>query len=82
MIPNVLLPGVVREVTRAPSERATCAWMASDEAVGCTRAFLTMQQSSLRLVCRRCPELGLRVNDISRIHWSQHLLTAQSERSN
>ncbi|GFV25291.1 uncharacterized protein TNCV_4642521 [Trichonephila clavipes] len=25
------------------------------------------------------PELGLRVNDISQIHWSQYLLTMQSE---
>ncbi|GFY07337.1 hypothetical protein TNCV_5085231 [Trichonephila clavipes] len=33
---------MVRENTGAPSEGATCAWMAADEAVGCTRAFLTM----------------------------------------
>ncbi|GFV57553.1 uncharacterized protein TNCV_4399091 [Trichonephila clavipes] len=32
----------VREDTGAPSEGATCAWMAADEAVGCTHAFLTM----------------------------------------
>ncbi|PRD34560.1 UNVERIFIED_CONTAM: hypothetical protein NCL1_14237 [Trichonephila clavipes] len=50
------------------SEGATCAWMAADEAVGCTRAFLTMRWSSRRLVFRGCPEPGLRVNDISRIH--------------
>ncbi|GFV29158.1 hypothetical protein TNCV_4601901 [Trichonephila clavipes] len=30
-------------------------------------------------VCRGCPEPGLRVNDISRIHWSQHLLTTEAE---
>ncbi|GFX62939.1 hypothetical protein TNCV_1100321 [Trichonephila clavipes] len=29
-----------------------------------------------------CPEPGLRVNDISRIHWSEPLLTTQSERPN
>ncbi|GFT77110.1 uncharacterized protein TNCV_1099801 [Trichonephila clavipes] len=33
---------IVREDTGAPSEGATCAWMAVYEAVGCTRAFLTM----------------------------------------
>ncbi|GFW37072.1 uncharacterized protein TNCV_5019701 [Trichonephila clavipes] len=60
---------------------ATCAWMAADEAVGCTRAFLTTWRSSGPLVCRRCHEPGLRVNDISWIHWFQHLLTTQSERS-
>ncbi|GFV31695.1 uncharacterized protein TNCV_4742441 [Trichonephila clavipes] len=67
--------------TGAPSEGATCAWMAADQAVGCTRAFLTMWWSSRRLVCRGRPEPG-RVNDISRIHWSQHLYTTQSERPN
>ncbi|GFU84275.1 uncharacterized protein TNCV_2161761 [Trichonephila clavipes] len=71
---------MVREDTGAPSESATCAWITADEAVGCTRAFLTMWRSSRRLVCLRRPEPGLRVNDISRIHWSQHLLTTQSER--
>ncbi|GFU00195.1 uncharacterized protein TNCV_801741 [Trichonephila clavipes] len=63
-----------------PSEGATCAWMATDEADDCTRAFHTMWRSSRRLVCRERPEPGLRVNDISRIHWSQQLLTKQSER--
>ncbi|GFV74299.1 uncharacterized protein TNCV_5127421 [Trichonephila clavipes] len=33
---------MVREDTEAPSEGATCAWMATDEAVGCPRAFLTV----------------------------------------
>ncbi|GFT70149.1 uncharacterized protein TNCV_3456151 [Trichonephila clavipes] len=33
---------MVRKDTGAPSEGATCAWMAADEAVGYTRAFLTM----------------------------------------
>ncbi|GFX72918.1 uncharacterized protein TNCV_1698151 [Trichonephila clavipes] len=37
---------ILREDTGAPSEDATCAWMAADEAVGCTRAFLTMWRSS------------------------------------
>ncbi|GFX38768.1 uncharacterized protein TNCV_4748381 [Trichonephila clavipes] len=71
---------MVREDTGASSEDATCAWMAADEAVGCTRAFITMWRSSRRIVCRGRPEPGLCVNDISRIHWSQHLLTTQSER--
>ncbi|GFX80217.1 uncharacterized protein TNCV_2642331 [Trichonephila clavipes] len=59
---------MVREDTGAPIERATCAWMAAGEAVGGSRAFLTMWRSSQRLVCRGRPEPGLRVNDISRIH--------------
>ncbi|GFW74914.1 uncharacterized protein TNCV_2677821 [Trichonephila clavipes] len=67
---------------KGPSEGATCAWMANDEAVGCTCEFLIMWLSSRRRVCRGRPETGLRVNDISRIHWSQHLLTTQSERPN
>ncbi|GFV28126.1 uncharacterized protein TNCV_678141 [Trichonephila clavipes] len=37
---------MVREDTGAPSEGATCDWMAVDEAVGCTRAFFTMWWSS------------------------------------
>ncbi|GFT66502.1 uncharacterized protein TNCV_2966931 [Trichonephila clavipes] len=63
-------------------EGATCAWTAADEAVGCSRAFLTVWRSSRRLVCQGRLEPGLRVNDISRIHWSQHLLTTQSDRPN
>ncbi|GFV75338.1 uncharacterized protein TNCV_1481841 [Trichonephila clavipes] len=70
----------VREDIGAPNEGATCVWMAVDEAVGCTHAFLTMWRSSQRLVCHGRPEPGLRVNDISRILWSQQLLTTQSER--
>ncbi|GFU05268.1 uncharacterized protein TNCV_575641 [Trichonephila clavipes] len=73
---------MVREDTGAPNEGANCAWMVTDGAVGCTRVFLTLWWSSQRLVCRRCPDPGLRVNDISQIHWSQHLLTSQSERPN
>ncbi|GFU59628.1 uncharacterized protein TNCV_3185991 [Trichonephila clavipes] len=72
---------MVREDTGAPSEGATCVWMADDKAVGCTLAFLTMWLSSQRLVCQGRPELGLRINDISRILWSQDL-TTQSERPN
>ncbi|GFW75560.1 uncharacterized protein TNCV_4427431 [Trichonephila clavipes] len=68
--------------SRAPSEGAACAWMATDEAIACTRAFLTMWWSSRRPDCRGRPEPGLHVNDISRIHCSQHLLTTQSERPN
>ncbi|GFU17917.1 uncharacterized protein TNCV_4029341 [Trichonephila clavipes] len=72
---------MVREDTRTPSEGATCSWMASDEVVGCTRAFLTMRRTSRRLVCRgRVP--GLLANDISQVRWSQHLLTTQSKRHN
>ncbi|GFW67796.1 uncharacterized protein TNCV_3871271 [Trichonephila clavipes] len=44
--PSVRRLRIVREDTRAPSEGATCAWMAVDEAVGCTRVFLTMRLSS------------------------------------
>ncbi|GFX29047.1 uncharacterized protein TNCV_3030891 [Trichonephila clavipes] len=78
--PSVRLLRKVREDT--VYEGATCAWMAADEEVGCTRAFLTMWQSSRRLICRVRPEPGLRVNDIPRIHSSQHLPTTQSERPN
>ncbi|GFV39133.1 uncharacterized protein TNCV_4759471 [Trichonephila clavipes] len=73
---------MVREDTGPPSKGATCAWVAADEAVGCTSAFLTMWLSSRRLICRGRPEPGLRVNDISRIYWSQHLLTTQLDRPN
>ncbi|GFW33834.1 uncharacterized protein TNCV_3589191 [Trichonephila clavipes] len=73
---------MVREDTGAPNEGATCAWMAADEVFGCTRAFLTMWRSFRRLVSRGRPEPGLCVNDISRIHWSQHLLITQSEQPN
>ncbi|GFS58366.1 uncharacterized protein TNCV_2475211 [Trichonephila clavipes] len=73
---------MVREDTGAPSKDTTCTWMAADEAVGCTRAFLTTWRSSRRLLCQGRPGPGLRVSDISRIHWSQHLLTTQSERPN
>ncbi|GFV97884.1 uncharacterized protein TNCV_2021991 [Trichonephila clavipes] len=71
-----------REDTVSPGEGATCAGMAADKAVVCTRAFLTMWWSYRQLICRRRSEPGFRVNDISRIHWSQHLLTTQSERPN
>ncbi|GFW66943.1 uncharacterized protein TNCV_4688281 [Trichonephila clavipes] len=73
---------MVREDTVVPNEGATCAWMSADEAVVCTRAFLTIRRSSRRLVYRGHPETGLRVNDISTILWSQQLLTTQSERPN
>ncbi|GFU98789.1 HTH_Tnp_Tc3_2 domain-containing protein [Trichonephila clavipes] len=36
----------------------------------------------LYLVCRGHPEPGLRLNDISRIQWYKHRLTAQLERPN
>ncbi|GFV78987.1 uncharacterized protein TNCV_4347461 [Trichonephila clavipes] len=69
---------MVREDTGVPNEGANCAWMVTDEAVDCTGPFHTMWWSSRRLVCRGRCKPGLRVNDISRIHWSQHLLTTQS----
>ncbi|GFX47121.1 uncharacterized protein TNCV_2746981 [Trichonephila clavipes] len=85
-IPNVLQICafiMVRKDTGSPhSENATCAWMVAGKAVGCTRAFLTMYRSSRQLVCRGRPEPGLHVNDISRIHCSQHFITTQSERPN
>ncbi|GFT97723.1 uncharacterized protein TNCV_4229151 [Trichonephila clavipes] len=34
---------MLREGTGAPYEGATCAWMATDEAVGCARAFRMMR---------------------------------------
>ncbi|GFW23709.1 uncharacterized protein TNCV_2032521 [Trichonephila clavipes] len=37
---------MVREDIGALNEGATCVWMAADEAVGCTHAFLTMWRSS------------------------------------
>ncbi|GFV79767.1 uncharacterized protein TNCV_1725921 [Trichonephila clavipes] len=41
---------MVREDTEAPNEDATCAWMATDETVGCSHAFLIMWRSSRRLL--------------------------------
>ncbi|GFX34562.1 uncharacterized protein TNCV_3658001 [Trichonephila clavipes] len=73
---------MVLEDTGASSEGATSAWMAADEEVCCTHAFLTMLQPSRRLVCQGRLEPGLRVNVISRIHWSQNLHTTQPERPN
>ncbi|GFS67755.1 uncharacterized protein TNCV_4364171 [Trichonephila clavipes] len=67
---------------RAPSECATSVWMAADEAVCCTLAFITIWWSSRRLVYRVLPEPDLRVNGIFWIHRSKHLLTTQSERPN
>ncbi|GFY18998.1 uncharacterized protein TNCV_3876861 [Trichonephila clavipes] len=66
---------MVREDATAFSDGATCALMAAVEAVDCARAFLAMWPSSHRLVCLGRHESGFRVNDTSRIHWSQHLLT-------
>ncbi|GFV42302.1 transposable element Tc3 transposase [Trichonephila clavipes] len=73
---------MVREDTGAPNKGANCARMAADEVVGYMRAFLMLWRPSRRLlICGRSPEPGLHVNDISRIHCSQHL-TRQSERRN
>ncbi|GFU70882.1 uncharacterized protein TNCV_2205991 [Trichonephila clavipes] len=43
---------MVQEKTGPHNEGSTCAWMAADEAVGCTSAFLTMWRCSRRLVFR------------------------------
>ncbi|GFV35507.1 uncharacterized protein TNCV_3205381 [Trichonephila clavipes] len=66
---------MVREDTGALNEGATCAW--------------PMEQLAVRMHFLRCggllddwSEPGLPVNDISRIHWPQHLLTTQLERPN
>ncbi|GFX70061.1 uncharacterized protein TNCV_4614991 [Trichonephila clavipes] len=53
--PSARLLRMIREETGTFSEGVTCTWMAADEVVGCTRAFLTMWRSSGRLVCRRRP---------------------------
>ncbi|GFS90104.1 uncharacterized protein TNCV_507801 [Trichonephila clavipes] len=50
---------MVREDTGTSSEGDTCEWMEANEAVGCTRAFLTMWWSSRRLVCQGRHEPGL-----------------------
>ncbi|GFX69660.1 uncharacterized protein TNCV_1770291 [Trichonephila clavipes] len=83
-IPNVLQPGtfVWFEKTQGSLMKVLPVLIATDEAVGCMCAFLTMWWSSQRLVCRERPDPGLRVNDIARILWSQQLLTTQSERLN
>ncbi|GFV48794.1 uncharacterized protein TNCV_3705251 [Trichonephila clavipes] len=44
--PSAMRLRMVREDTGAPNEGATCTWMAADEAVRCTRAFLTMWRFS------------------------------------
>ncbi|GFW14878.1 uncharacterized protein TNCV_1563401 [Trichonephila clavipes] len=74
--------GQVLEDKGTPSDNTTCAWMAADEAVVCTRAFVTTCLFYRRLVSRGRLEVGLHVNDISRIHWSQQTLAIQSERPN
>ncbi|GFW24097.1 uncharacterized protein TNCV_4951411 [Trichonephila clavipes] len=84
VIPNVIQPGtfVWFEKTQGPLVKVQTPWMAADEAVACMCAFLTMWRSSRLLICRRYPEPGLRVNDISRIHLSQNLLRTRSELPN
>ncbi|GFW77713.1 hypothetical protein TNCV_134041 [Trichonephila clavipes] len=49
---------MVREDTGVPDKGASSAWMVADEAVGFTRAFLTMWRSPRRVVCRGRPEPG------------------------
>ncbi|GFX49565.1 uncharacterized protein TNCV_4902071 [Trichonephila clavipes] len=65
---------IVREDKGAPSEGATYGWMVAVKAVGCSRMFL--------MICGGHHEPGLHVNDIYRIHWSQNLLTTQSQLTN
>ncbi|GFS95898.1 hypothetical protein TNCV_2259541 [Trichonephila clavipes] len=71
-IPNVLQSVTfiwIKKTQGFPSEGVSCAWMAAEEAIGSTRAFLTMWRSFYTTsVVRGCPDTGLRVNDISRSH--------------
>ncbi|GFS50925.1 uncharacterized protein TNCV_4848171 [Trichonephila clavipes] len=78
--PSAMCLRIVQEDTGAPSELCYLCLDGGDKAVGCTWAFLT--RTYRRLVYRGRPDPGLLVNDISRFHWSQHLLTTQSERPN
>ncbi|GFV81947.1 uncharacterized protein TNCV_3151451 [Trichonephila clavipes] len=77
---------MVREDTGTIGVDTNCVWMSSDEAIGYTRAFLTiwglLDNWSVEKVLSLVFVTKLRVNDNSRIHWSQHLLTTQSERPN
>ncbi|GFT84345.1 uncharacterized protein TNCV_1609791 [Trichonephila clavipes] len=63
---------MVREDAGCPSKGASCACMSTDEEIGCTRALLTVWRCPRRLVYRGRSEPGHRINDISRVHWSQH----------
>ncbi|GFY23129.1 uncharacterized protein TNCV_3763691 [Trichonephila clavipes] len=49
---------MVREDTETPNEGTTSVGIAADEAVGCTRAFLTMGWSSRRLAIQECTSFG------------------------
>ncbi|GFW81840.1 uncharacterized protein TNCV_2885141 [Trichonephila clavipes] len=80
--PSTRLLRMDREDTGTPNESSTCAWMATDEAIGSTHAFHVMWPSSRQLVCRGRPEPRLRVSDISRIPWSPNPLTTESEQPN
>ncbi|GFW93486.1 uncharacterized protein TNCV_46891 [Trichonephila clavipes] len=62
---------IVRENTEATSKGAACAWIAADRPPHFLRCGGLLDDWSVEDV----PEPGLRVNDIYRIHWSQHLLT-------
>ncbi|GFU12977.1 hypothetical protein TNCV_1457061 [Trichonephila clavipes] len=54
----------------------------ADEAVGCTRIFLTMWRSSRRLVCRGLPEPGLHQQQFQQSHrpFAGHSQTPGHER--
>ncbi|GFS87720.1 hypothetical protein TNCV_4213541 [Trichonephila clavipes] len=79
--PNVLQPGafVWSDKTQRPLMKVlpVPGWRPMKQFAAC--AFLAMWRASRRLVCRVSSEPVLRVNDIYLIHWSQHLITTQSE---
>ncbi|GFT54312.1 transposable element Tcb2 transposase [Trichonephila clavipes] len=56
---------MVREDTGAPSEGATCTWMAAYEAVGCIHVVLAMRWSYRRLICQGRTEPGTAIRGFS-----------------
>ncbi|GFW14370.1 hypothetical protein TNCV_3327831 [Trichonephila clavipes] len=73
-IPNVLQPGAFAwfQKTQGPLVKMLPlpGWWPMKQLASCTYEFLAMWRYFRRLVCRGRPGSGLRVNDISRIHWS------------
>ncbi|GFX09502.1 hypothetical protein TNCV_4698881 [Trichonephila clavipes] len=51
--PSAMRLRMVREDTKAPSEGATCAWMAADKAVGCTKVTLKDQTATVLMTSRK-----------------------------
>ncbi|GFV84222.1 uncharacterized protein TNCV_3038821 [Trichonephila clavipes] len=81
-IPDVLSGSslaMVWEDTGARSEGVACVWAAANEAVGSTCSCCMMWWSSRWLICRRHPEPGCRVNNVSSVQWFQHLHTVKSK---